>query len=126
VLLIEDHDDTRHALEQFLDACGYDVVPAENGIEGLDLLVRGASCCVVVLDWRLPGLHGGEVLGALLADDAFCRLPVVIASGDGVRSGDVHSPNVRAVLQKPLDLDEMLAVLEREAAGCEAWRAAAS
>src|ERR1043166_2202806 len=38
VLIVEDHEDTRHVLERFLSRKGYDVTIADNGQNGLSLL----------------------------------------------------------------------------------------
>jgi DNA-binding response OmpR family regulator len=63
---------------------GYDVVPAQDGEEALELLEAEKVDCVL-LDLAMPGLGGVETCRRLKANPATRRLPVILfsARGDG-------------------------------------------
>jgi len=65
VLLVEDDDDTRELLRVLLECDGFEVVPARDGLEGLDRLTQLRSAdpdapCVIVLDYMMPLIDGIE------------------------------------------------------------------
>ena len=82
VLLIEDHDGTRDAIERLLHLKGYAVRTANDGQEALDYLQGGGRACVIVLDVALPRMDGRTFRERQLSDPALAHIPVVIFSGD--------------------------------------------
>jgi two-component system, OmpR family, response regulator MtrA len=118
VLLLEDHDDSREGMASVLTLHGFQVLAVENGQAGLDVLrADPGPWCAILLDWRMPGMSGGEFLTRLRGDASqIATLPVVICSGDGVTPHVVVGHGVRVILAKPIDPDTLVVVLERECA----------
>ena len=119
VLVVDDHEDVRMALEAILVADGSEVVTACEGEEALDRLRRGADPCVILLDLMMPKLDGWQFRQAQLADPTLANIPVIVLSAyvpaclsDDMRS---RSQGVRldaaAVLGKPVDPDELVRVV---------------
>lgn len=76
VLLVEDNEMNRDMLSRRLTRRGFDIVVAEDGIEG----VRQASEAqpdLILLDMSLPGLDGWEVARRLKADAATRAIPII-------------------------------------------------
>jgi CheY-like chemotaxis protein len=82
VLLVEDHDRTRDAVEGLLSLQGYAVVTVTDGQEALDYLQRGGPACLIVLDPGLPRLDGWLFRERQLAESSLAGIPVVVFSGD--------------------------------------------
>lgn len=82
ILIIEDEEALRRALEKKLQADGYTVITAENGQQGLDA-VREKKPDLVLLDILMPEVDGFQVLEKLSADGLLPTLPVVIVSNSG-------------------------------------------
>ena len=82
ILIIEDEEALRRALEKKLQADGYTVITAENGQQGLDA-VRDKKPDLVLLDILMPEVDGFQVLESLSADGLLPALPVVIVSNSG-------------------------------------------
>lgn len=82
VLVIDDNpDDREFCMRALLKADErYSLMEAEGGEDGLVLIEERRPDCVL-LDYRLPGLSGLEVLRRIHAIDAF--LPVIIMTGQG-------------------------------------------
>ena len=68
VLVIDDEESVRAGCVQTLTGDGYRVKAVENGILGLQLAQKGAFD-VVILDLRMPGMDGMEVLDKLRQHD---------------------------------------------------------
>src|SRR3954454_24139001 len=80
ILVIDDESAIRDSLKMTLEYEGYDFSAAATGQEGLALAERDAPD-LVVLDVKMPGMDGIEVLDRLRAmNDA---LPVIVISGHG-------------------------------------------
>jgi two-component system phosphate regulon response regulator PhoB len=82
VLLVDDDDDFRHALAEFLAENGYDVVEASSGTEARRRL-RAGVVDLVLLDLGLPDIGGLDVLLEIVRSS---EIPVIVISG---RCGEV-------------------------------------
>ena len=104
--MVEDDLDLREALSELIESHGVRVEAACDGAQGLDLLRAGLEPRAVFLDSRMPKLDGAGVLAAMRRDPALASIPVVWMSGDR------EQPlSVAAHLDKPFDLDDLVAVL---------------
>ena len=83
LLIVDDEPHVRMTLKQMLEDAGYDVATAESGPVALDHLGDN-DCDLVLLDVRMPGLDGFEVLDRL--NEERPDLPVVIVTAHGTRT----------------------------------------
>lgn len=107
-------DDDRASLDlicTYLDSSVTQVVRCRDGVEGLDV-VRRLLPAAVVLDIRLPGRNGWEVLTELKADPETAAIPVIIASVVDERSRGLEL-GADAYLLKPVRRDELVDALRR-------------
>jgi CheY-like chemotaxis protein len=104
ILVVEDDLDARESLRDILHDEGYAVHTAADGQEALGVLARIPLPCVILLDLMMPGMNGWDFLDAL--GDALGEIPVVIVSA-------YQAPAGFPVLPKPVDLDELLRVVEK-------------
>lgn len=77
VLVVDDNADSVAILRGFLEARGYGVVAASNGMEALDC-VRSAALDLVLLDVMMPGMSGFDVLAEIRKRPATAGLPVIL------------------------------------------------
>jgi CheY-like chemotaxis protein len=113
VLVVEDDAALRDALLCALGTQSLDVVGARDGDEALDHLVFQPPPLAVVLDLRLPGeLNGWDLLQWMRRDPELKSVPVVVVSGAIFERVELTLPNQPvAILQKPVDPGELIAVL---------------
>ena len=109
VLLIDDQPANVRVVGQLLARAGFDVVPALNGEDGLALATDRAPD-LVLLDMRMPGLGGFEVLQALQALPATREVPVIFLTADDERDSLTRAFAAGAVdyIVKPFVAEELL------------------
>ena len=106
VLVVEDHADLREMLAVLLEAEGYTVQTAKNGVEALKCLDHEQPS-LILLDLMMPIMTGEEMLAALKQVHALAAIPVTIVSGhDG-------PPEGAAYLKKPVDFGALLAIVQK-------------
>lgn len=114
VLVIEDHSDTRHMVEEFLWSSGIPVVGAANGAEGLARL-RESRPFVILLDLTMPVMDGWrfrqEQVG--LPEGDLAEIPVVIFSAVHDCQREADRLGAVDVIPKPIDFDRMLEIILR-------------
>jgi DNA-binding response OmpR family regulator len=89
VLIVEDEEPLRRVLRDLLERDGFHVLEANNGVQALDQIDRGAPD-VVVLDLNLPQLDGFGVLARLRSRPATAHLPVIILTAQGDEDSEVR------------------------------------
>jgi len=110
VVVIEDDRRSLDLLTAYLAGRALRVTPARDGPSGLDA-VRRIRPAVVLLDIRLPGMDGWDVLEALKADATTREIPVVVVSiVDERRRG--AALGAAAYLVKPVSRDSLLGALK--------------
>jgi PAS domain S-box-containing protein len=80
ILYIDDDSMSREMIGSFLQESGYDVLLAASGEEGLSLFADSRPD-VVLLDLRMPGMDGFQVLKSIRSEDE--EVPVLVISGFG-------------------------------------------
>ncbi|GIW72582.1 MAG: acetoacetate metabolism regulatory protein AtoC [Planctomycetota bacterium] len=115
VLLAEDEPNLRRLLAHELAAVGMSVEAAPRGDEALRLLCE-RPFDVVVLDLKMPGLHGMEVLRE--ARRAGAGAEVIVLTGHGTIESVVEAMKLGAFdyLTKPCRLDELELLVRRAGA----------
>lgn len=78
VLVIDDDQRVRGMFCDFLNSLGYQVDPAENGAEALNLLGR-REYDLVITDLVMPGMTGLEVAASVRRGNA--ETPIIVISG---------------------------------------------
>lgn len=79
ILLVDDSPNSREVQRRLLEQAGYEVLTAEDGADGLEIL-RRASVDAVVTDVEMPTMDGLSFTKAIKADETLRHLPVIIVS----------------------------------------------
>ncbi|MDQ1317659.1 MAG: two-component system, NtrC family, response regulator AtoC [Candidatus Poribacteria bacterium] len=104
VLIVDDEEDIRDILSDRLQAYGYEVLTAIDGIEALEK-VEKASPDLVLLDIQLPGLDGMEVLSRIKRDHPQITVIMITAHGRIQLAVDAMKQGAYDFVEKPFDPD---------------------
>jgi DNA-binding NtrC family response regulator len=120
ILLVEDHAESRASLAYVLEKRGEVVHQAAHGRAAL-AVARREKLHALILDLKLPDMDGLAVLDAVLAEAP--GLPAIVVTGFGTIDSAVEAMKHGAsdFLTKPLQVDSLLATLDRcvEQAGAD-------
>jgi PAS domain S-box-containing protein len=117
VLYIEDNLSNLQLVDRVVSRRGgVNLISAMRPMLGLDL-AREHDPDLVLLDLHLPDMPGEEVLRRLRSDPRTAEIPVVVLSADARPSliKRLLASGARAFLTKPLDVAELLALLDQVA-----------
>ncbi len=106
VLVVDDEAEVRSVLARFLDLLGYCVEEASSGHQALEMLER-TSYGVMVLDIRMPGMDGVEVMHR--ARQMRPDLPIIFLTGHATLESAIAAVKSRATdyLLKPVSIHDL-------------------
>jgi CheY-like chemotaxis protein len=127
IVVADDEEDIVRLVAFVLRRRGYTVLEARSGEEALDL-IRRERPDLAVLDLRMPGLDGLQVLRALAADETVEPLPLIMLSASA-QQAEIEaglSAGVAAYVAKPFTpqhlagvVADVLAEHGRQGDGCD-------
>ena len=113
VLIIDDEASISSILSALLTKNGYEVEVANSGESGLDVYAQFMPV-VVLLDLKMPGIDGIEVMEVLDKRlKADCKVIIMTAHGEVRSAVEAMKKGAFDYLQKPFDNDELLAIISR-------------
>lgn len=114
VLVVDDNEDIRMALQELLESEGYETASAANGEEALRWLHEDhRPPCMILLDYNMPVMDGPTFRKRQQAEATLADIPVILYSGaDDIRRR-AHALDVMQVFQKPLNLNSLVDLVRR-------------
>ncbi len=108
ILIIEDEDDAREALSEYLEAKGYEVLCAADGLDGLNQIKKNHPK-LVLLDLSMPVLDGYAFLELARQHHLLEDTAVVVTTAYQTR----RAPGASAVVQKPIRPEKLMPLIHR-------------
>ncbi len=108
VLVVEDQEINRDVLGMILED-DYDVIYAENGMEGLELIRSNADkLSIILLDLMMPVMDGFQVLEEMQNDPDLRKIPVIVLTAE--KEAELRALQLGAAdfITKPFDLHEVI------------------
>ncbi len=109
ILVIEDYSDTRELLSGILRYQGYNVIEAEDGLEGLLKAIANYPD-LIIMDLALPEMDGIQLARRIHGEPKLARTPIFVVSAyltEEVKA-DARAAGCVEVFSKPFDADELL------------------
>src|SRR6266550_7555232 len=109
ILVIEDYSDTRELLSVLLRRSGYNVVEAEDGVEGL-LKAGWVYPDLIIMDLSLPEMDGVEAARRIHSQAKLSQIPIFVISSyltEAVKA-DVRAAGCSEAFAKPFDAERLL------------------
>jgi signal transduction histidine kinase len=114
ILVVDDEKVVREGCQRVLTGKGFEVLTAENGLEGMQIL-EAEKVDIVLLDLKMPVLSGEEMLDRIQA--RYPDIPVIIITGHGTIDTAVECMKKGAYdfITKPFQMDQFLLTVNRAA-----------
>jgi two-component system, chemotaxis family, sensor kinase CheA len=115
VLVVDDDIRNVFALTSALETHGMEVLHAESGKEGIDLLKRNGGIDVVLMDVMMPGLDGIDTMRIVRQLDGYRELPIIAVTAKAMMGDREKCIEAGATdyVAKPVNMDVLLATLWR-------------
>jgi CheY-like chemotaxis protein len=113
VLIVDDDARTLFALISTLERYDMEVLSAENGKEGIEILQKTPDVDVVLMDIMMPGMDGYDTIHAIREIDRFKDLPIIAATAKAMGGDREKCIEVGAsdYIPKPVDIEQLLSRL---------------
>lgn len=110
ILIVDDYKPTLDSLSVLLESNNYQVTTASDGIKALKLL-REQDFDIILLDVKMPGIDGFQVIEELKKDKP--EIPVIIFSAHDSVNSSIKAASLGAFdfIEKPVDTDRLLLTL---------------
>jgi DNA-binding response OmpR family regulator len=115
ILVIEDDPSVRTLLEKSLKAKGYDIVVADDGLNGLTALEDGRRPDLIIVDIMMPRLDGMTFAKAVKGNDRTRSIPIIFLTAKNDPRTMIEGINIgaRFYVTKPFQMDELLSKVQK-------------
>jgi HAMP domain-containing protein/CheY-like chemotaxis protein/GAF domain-containing protein len=113
ILIVDDDVRNVFALTSVLESHGMDVLYAENGKDGIELLRSHPEVDLVLMDIMMPGMDGYETMRAIRSEDSFKQLPIISLTAKAMKGDREKSiaSGASDYITKPVDTDQLLSLM---------------
>jgi signal transduction histidine kinase/DNA-binding response OmpR family regulator len=113
VLIVDDDVRNVFALTSVLEANGMEVVFAENGRDGIDVLRENPDVDLVLMDIMMPEMDGYQTMQAVRKIPEFKQLPIISLTAKAMKGDREKSiaSGASDYITKPVDTDQLLSLM---------------
>jgi len=114
VLIVDDDARNIFALEAALRMYGMDVVSAESGVQGVEILRASDDIDIVLMDIMMPEMDGYETIRRIRGDKRIGDLPIIALTAKAMK-GDREAciaAGASEYVSKPVDIDKLTSVFK--------------
>ncbi len=123
ILVVDDEKDLRNVIHDILSDAGYEIVLAENGIEGLEL-AKSTMPDLILCDIQMPAMNGYELLNAVNIQSELKKIPFIFMTGVNTGQYDVRKGmdlGADDYLTKPFTTEELISAVQVRLSKKQAW-----
>jgi two-component system cell cycle response regulator DivK len=112
ILVVEDNDLCFKVISHILKYRGFTVYRSATGLDVRDLIWQNRPD-LILMDIQLPEVLGTDLIRCIKADDDIRSIPIVATTAYAIDEEGIRESGCDAFLAKPLDLNVLLAVVNR-------------
>jgi len=112
ILVVEDDEEMRSLLKDFIEAEGFEIDSVSNGSEAFRKLAK-ESFDLIITDVRMPGLTGLDILPGIRKLQPEASIIVITAFGSEEVSRRAFERGATAYLEKPIHLENLRDLVQR-------------
>jgi DNA-binding response OmpR family regulator len=122
ILVVDDDAPIVMLMRTVLREFGFEPRTATSGKAAI-AIARTERPDLVLLDKNMPGMSGSEVIRALRSEAGLEQVPILVLTGDPLGPDEIAELGANGTVQKPFDLEELVAKIRVHLAG--GWQPAA-
>jgi two-component system, response regulator, stage 0 sporulation protein F len=107
ILVVDDEKEVTMSLKGFFAALGYDMLTALNGKEALNIIDSIKNLDLILLDVRMPGVDGIQILKHLQKTKSKTKVIIITAYDKEVKE-EVEKIGIDGFFAKPIDLSKLI------------------
>ncbi|MFK7826744.1 MAG: response regulator [Oligoflexales bacterium] len=115
ILIVDDSRTIRQQVTFTLSKGGYQVVEAEDGVQGIEKLRSEDGIAMVISDVNMPNMDGLEMVETIKKDSAINGVPIIMLTTEG--SGELinraKAAGAKGWLVKPFEPDQLIAAVTK-------------
>jgi CheY-like chemotaxis protein len=113
ILIVDDDVRNVFALTSVLESHGMEVLYAENGKDGVELLRQHPDVDLVLMDIMMPGMDGYETMQVIRSEESFKQLPIISLTAKAMKGDREKSiaSGASDYITKPVDTDQLLSLM---------------
>jgi DNA-binding NtrC family response regulator len=121
ILIVDDQESIRHFIEKSMTDEGYQVSTAGEGKTALAMVSQELPD-LVLLDLRLPDIHGLDVLKKIKEGDPDLQVVIMTAFGDVESAVRAMKLGAHDYINKPINLEQLFITLDKAMESRKLWR----
>ncbi|MEY4480350.1 MAG: response regulator receiver protein [Bacillota bacterium] len=112
ILIVDDQMGIRMLLSEVLKSEGYTIIEASNGVVALELASREQPD-LILLDMKLPGMDGLQILKSLRANGVSVSVIMMTAYGELELINEAIALGAKSHFTKPFDIDDLIVLVNQ-------------
>lgn len=114
ILLVDDDVRNVYAISSILEMFGMNVIFAENGIEGIELLQQHPEIDLILMDIMMPEMDGYEAIKRIRELSEFTSLPIIALTAKAMKEDREKCMEVGAsdYIVKPINPDQLISLMK--------------
>lgn len=118
ILTVDDSRTMREMLRRALEASGFNVVQAEDGVHGIEVLQGMDYPDVIITDVNMPRMDGLQFIEEVRSDQSFRAIPILVLTteSDAEKKARARRAGATGWIVKPFDPVKLVDAIKRVAA----------
>lgn len=115
VMIVDDSRTVRQQVAVALLQAGFEVVEAENGVQGLERIQSTPDLSMVICDVNMPHMNGIDMLNAVKALGKTPTLPIIMLTTEGKAEAieKAKAAGAKGWIVKPFKAEQLVAVAKK-------------
>lgn len=115
VLVVDDSMTVRQQVSAVLTQAGFEVVEAQDGVEGAEAVAAQSDIAMVICDVNMPRMNGLDMVEKVKGDAAHANLPIVMLTTEGNPAliQQAKAAGAKGWILKPFKADQLLATVNK-------------
>jgi two-component system chemotaxis response regulator CheY len=117
VLIVDDSSAIRQSISFVLQQSGYEVVEANDGVDGLEKLTASGSVDLIITDVNMPNMDGISMIKKVREKDEWKFLPIIVLTTEsqGSKMNEGKEAGATGWIVKPFSAEKLLSVVKKVA-----------